>query len=53
MNCASPKRSFGNQSRCPRWWTSVYNHDAAGNLSNRVQNLFTNTFNVNALNELT
>ena len=31
----------------------AYTYDKAGNLSNRVQNLFTNTFNVNSLNELT
>ena len=31
----------------------AYKYDAAGNLTNRVQNLFTNTFNVNSLNELT
>ncbi len=31
----------------------AYKYDAAGNLTSRVQNLFTNTFNVNSLNELT
>jgi len=31
----------------------IYTYDQADNLSNRVQNLFTNTFNVNALNQLT
>jgi RHS repeat-associated protein len=30
-----------------------YSYDKAGNLSNRVQNLLTNYFNVNPLNELT
>jgi RHS repeat-associated protein len=30
-----------------------YTYDAAGNLSNRVANVLTNTFNVNSLNELT
>jgi RHS repeat-associated protein len=30
-----------------------YTYDAAGNLSNRVQNLLTNSFSVNNLNELT
>jgi len=30
-----------------------YTYDAAGNLSNRVQNVLTNVFNVNSLNELT
>ncbi len=31
----------------------VYSYDASGNLSNRVQNVLTNVFNVNNLNELT
>jgi RHS repeat-associated protein len=31
----------------------AYTYDAAGNLSNRVQNLLTNSFTVNNLNELT
>lgn len=31
----------------------AYTYDTAGNLSNRVQHLLTNTFNVNSLNELT
>jgi RHS repeat-associated protein len=30
-----------------------YTYDAAGNVSNRVANVLTNTFNVNSLNELT
>jgi RHS repeat-associated protein len=48
---AAGKEAGGGASRLHEQF--AYTYDAAGNLGNRVQNLLTNSFNVNNLNELT
>jgi RHS repeat-associated protein len=48
---AAGKEAGGGSSRLHEQFG--YTYDAAGNLSNRVQNLLTNSFSVNNLNELT
>jgi RHS repeat-associated protein len=51
LKTALSKESGGSTDRLQEQFR--YSYDAAGNLSNRVQNVLTNTFNVNSLNELT